>query len=165
MSDEEQAYERAEHGYTLFGETLRPYSLSRKDAAGVMGLTYPFLTPEDRQRMISTGRYSRIKPDAAIVLWLCSLPDTEELDEEQRKEALWTPERAFSLPSHATLAAMAWINSKPFGDQIKPEFTEAAATMFAIIMDKEVSDFWVRPEGPKAEKKSTTTPRLRGRKS
>ena len=49
------AFERAIAGYELFGERLRPYSQSRKDAAQLMGLQYPFLSAEDKDRLNKTN--------------------------------------------------------------------------------------------------------------
>ncbi len=164
MSDEsEAAFQQAVVCYTLFGETLRPYSMSRKDAAERMGLEYPFLSTEDAQRLAKTHRYAGMKKDVAIVLWLCSVKNGDELTEETRHD--WTPERAFTHPTEALMEAMRWTNEQAWADNRKPEFTEAAMTAFAIVHDCEVSDFYVKAEGPKGGKKKANTPSPTARKS
>ena len=160
MSDEtEEAFDRAVAGYDLFGETLRPYSESRKDAAELMGLQYPYLSTEDHDRLTKTNRYPAMKRDAAIVLWLCSIKDSMDLTQEDVKAGEWTPERAFLHPAMALETALAWINSKEWGNTSRPKFVMACGVMVQIVMDDFNSAFKLDVElAGKVEKKRESSP-------
>lgn len=169
MSDESEqssdaAYSRAIARYDLFGEKLRPYSQVRRDAADLMGLQYPWLSEEDADRLRKTNHYPAIKRDTAIVLWLCSIPDEEDLSQSDIAEKKWTPERACAYPIAATREAMTWLNSKSWGNIDDREFLTASGTMCAIRLDVELSSFKVQTDEPGEQKKSKTTTRTRGRK-
>lgn len=167
MSEEDfsadAALARAVNGYELFGERLKPYSMSRKDAADLMGAQYPFLSLEDADRLRKTGRYSGMKRDAAVVLWLCTIKDEDDLTDDDKNA--WSPERAFRNPQAALTEAMRWINSQTWNDSKSEDFTKAVAVAFAVILDAELSQFLVQPEGPKgdAKKKRNTPPPIKSK--
>lgn len=159
------AVHRAENGYQLFGDTLRPWSQSRKDAAEIMGLQYPILTMEDAESLRTRMRYPAIKRDVAITLWLATRRDAMDLEDKDRQAGEWTPERAFMAPQAALLEAMVWANEQKWGDSKTVEFTEAAQVAFAMIMDVNISEFSAKVEGGNgAEKKMASTPSRSGRK-
>lgn len=76
-------------GYNLNGLKLRPYSPERMWAADAMGLRYGHLSEAASKQFFRKGTYPGMEGDVGIVVWLCSLPDGDEVRAARRD-----PERA-----------------------------------------------------------------------
>ena len=146
LEEETDSLIAAKVGFELFGKPLAPYSPMRKHAADRMGLLYPNIGEGGAAQYTIGGSYPGCVMDAAIVLWLCSIPDDgQKVEEEQASQFAtleWTPKRALRNPWDATSAALVWADSIGIGERKYIRFQrDAFQTFQAIIMEVEASKF------------------------
>jgi hypothetical protein len=67
----------AEH--KLNGTTLQPYTIERMWAADSMGLRWGRLSPAAAKQFAKDNTYPGMSGDTAIIMWLCSVDDLEEI--------------------------------------------------------------------------------------
>jgi hypothetical protein len=82
-------------GHQVNGLKLQPYTPERMWAADAMGLRYGHLSKAASMQFIHKGTYPGMEADVAIVIWLCSLKDVEEVraarrDPDQAEDAAIT---------------------------------------------------------------------------
>lgn len=155
MTDENEPteYQKAAAGYELFGEPLRKWSQSRKNAADSMGIKFPLrLSEAEIEGIQKNAPYPGIRMDTAIVLWLLSLPDTSDLTLAEVKGGAWTPERAFRQPEKALEAAMEWLGSQEWEPDLQ-RFTEASVTAMFVASGASLAAFEIETSGQAGEKK------------
>ncbi len=83
MTPDESFVESA--GHSLNGLTLQPYTIERMWAADAMGLRYGRLSEAAARQFGLDNTYPGMNGDVAIVVWLCSLTDPEEVRSARRE--------------------------------------------------------------------------------
>ena len=71
-------------GHEVEGIKLFPYTPERMWAADAMGLRYGNLSKAASLQYMNKGTYPGMEADVAIVMWLCSLKDKEEIRAARR---------------------------------------------------------------------------------
>ncbi len=144
----ERAFVESVGGHELQGQSLRTYSPSRRVAANAMGMLYPMIGDESAAQMAQTGVYPGVIRDVATVLWLCSLPDGDEITAQQFREGQWTPSRALAKPYAALEVAIEWAGAKGLTITDSQEFVEALTVFGKIVTNAESSRFIVKSDEP-----------------
>jgi hypothetical protein len=91
-------------GHSLNGLTLQPYTIERMWAADAMGLRYGRLSKAASRQFGTDSTYPGMNGDVAIVIWLCSLTDPEEV-RAARREPGQAEELAIKFASEHKLAS------------------------------------------------------------
>jgi hypothetical protein len=157
----ESAFQNAIGGHEFDGAPLRPFSRSRSKAARVMGLRWPFIGESALDQFRETNMYPHAPSDTAIVLWLCSLPDQDEITAALRSRdksaenaiGKWSPERAYSHPPAALVEANKWAEQNELCDPFltSERFIRAFQTMLVIVNEESQSRFTVEVEKTSGE--------------
>jgi len=130
-------------GHSLNGLTLQPYTIERMWAADAMGLRYGYLTKTAIQQFRRNNTYPGMSGDVAIVIWLCSLEDIEEVRAARRN------------PSSAEESAVRFAEEHKMANPKQKQFW-LAYDVFLKIMD-EIHKAYAEPDVPEIEKKTTMT--------
>lgn len=132
-------------GHSFGGADLAPFTIDRQIAAAEMGLKFGYVSEEDRvvmtrtvTRKVGKGKsarevseqerteiYRQLFRDVILVLWLCSVKNSEAL-------------RAQRKPEEAMQKATKWAAAQGLS-LLSPTYTEAAMVFFAIMADIENS--------------------------
>lgn len=70
--------------HALNGTKLEPYTVERMWAADSMGLRWGRLSPPAAKQFATDNTYPGMSGDVAIVMWLCTLKDHEEIRTARR---------------------------------------------------------------------------------
>ena len=147
ITPEEKSFIEGKRGFELFGEPLAPYSASRKVAAQAMGMQWPFIGEAALAQLQATNMYPGALRDAAILLWLCTLPDASTA----LARGVWTPSRALSKPDEARDAALEWADAAGITDTSGPKFSEAFQLYFGIVTGADAAAFRIEVEKTSGE--------------
>lgn len=139
---EETAFINAKRGFELFGSPLSSYSASRKVAAQAMGMQWPFIGEAAMAQLQATNMYPGALRDTALVLWLCTLPDSNTA----LARGIWTPSRALGKPEEARDAALEWAEKCGITDTSSEKFAEAFQVFFAIVTGVDAATFKIEVE-------------------
>lgn len=71
-------------GHSLNGLELQPYTIERQWAADAVGLRYGRLSEAAARQFSEDNTYPGMAGDVAIVIWLCSLKDSDEIHSARR---------------------------------------------------------------------------------
>ena len=142
ITPEEKAFIEAKRGFELFGTPLAPYTASRKVAAQTMGMQWPFIGEAALAQLQTTNMYPGALRDAAIVLWLCTLPDASTA----LARGVWTPSRALSKPDEARDAALEWADKEGVTDSSGAKFGEAFQVFFGVVTGADAGAFRIEVE-------------------
>lgn len=78
LLDVQEAFDQAEAGGAEFADQPRaPWTIARHSAAMNLGCKVVLAIGPDVRELMTKGAYSNALRDVIIVLWLCSLPETE----------------------------------------------------------------------------------------
>ena len=127
-------------GHSLNGLELQPYTIERMWAADAMGLRYGRLSRTAVKQFHSNNTYPGMNGDVAIVIWLCSLSDPEEVRAARRN------------PSDAEETAIKFAEENKIASPKQKKFWDAYE-VFLKIMD-EIHAAYSEPE---VEKKTKAT--------
>lgn len=156
----EQAFIGAKVGYEFDGIPLRPYSASRKVAAQSLGLLYPYIGDAGAELVEKTGVYPGALLDTIIVLWLCSLPDPQDLTIAEHRDGAWTPARAMSRQDAAKEEMMAWADRHGILDVQCEKFLGAYQIFIAILSGVSASEFQLKVDGVKQGPQEDESPNV-----
>lgn len=129
-------------GHSLNGLKLEPYTIERMWAADAIGLRYGRLTKAAAKQFGEDQSYPGMEADVAIVLWLCSLTDLEEVRAARRNPAQAEETAAKFAVEHRAASK----KQKNFWN---------GYTIFLKIMD-EIHVAFAEPEGQKKTEKAIT---------
>lgn len=128
-------------GHQLNGIKLEPYTIERQWAADAMGLRYGRLSKSASKQFEADRTYPGMAGDVAIVIYLCSLTDVEEVRSARREPGL-AEERAVAFAQKHKIASP---KQTPFWD---------AYEIHLKIM-QEVHESYAEPETQKKTKTTT----------
>ena len=115
------------HGHSLNGLKLEPYSDARRIAAQSMNLRYGNLTEAEASQFNRVSLYAGAVRDTAIVLWLCTVKDHQELD------------RIAANPEHYTDTWQKFAAEHGLIDTADKSFWDGFVVFLAIMNEIEVS--------------------------
>jgi hypothetical protein len=120
IAPEEKAFAVAVNGQAFDNSTLFPFSPARQRAAQAMGMKAPMFDAEDFAAMGAAKPYAGALRDTTIYLWLCSIRNASEQEDEdraarkrgERPAPAWTVQRAARSPIEAYDEAEKWCDEK-----------------------------------------------------
>ena len=118
------------------GEKLEPYSMARRVAAQAIDLRYGSLDDAQIAKFNETRIYPGALRDVAVLLWLCSLKDEDEID------------RAARNPLAAARTALKWAESKGMLDEATIQFVEGYKLLFKIMSEIDAARVAVQKKTP-----------------
>lgn len=115
--------------HSLNGMKLQPYSVARMWAADAMGLHYGHLSPAEMTLWKKNSIYPGAARDVAIVLWVCSVLDTDEVSEAEELDT------ACREPIEAVQKAMEWAKGLNIHTPKRKEFWPAFREFLKIMRE------------------------------
>lgn len=122
--------ESAEH--SLNGTKLQAYTIERQWAADSMGLRWGRLSPPAAKQFAKDNTYPGMSGDVAIIMWLCSVTDLEEVRCARRD------------PAEAEDKAIAFAERHKIASPKQKEFWSAYMVFLDIMTEVHVS--YAEPE-------------------
>lgn len=154
----EHAFVAAKVGFEVHGIPLNAYSASRKVAAQSLGLLYPYIGDAGADAIEKTGVYPGALMDTIIVLWLCSLPNPQDLSVEEFRSGAWTPTRAMAKQEASKEVMMEWAEKLGILDVQCEKFLAAYQVFIAILSGVSASEFNVKVEGARSGPQEAESP-------
>jgi hypothetical protein len=139
MTPEKSFKDSAQH--SLNGTKLEPYTVERMWAADSMGLRWGRLSSPAAKQFATDNTYPGMSGDVAIVMWLCSVTDVEEIRCARRD------------PSPAEEKAIAFAEKHKIASPKQKEFWLAYKVFLDMMTEVHVA--YAEPE-KKTEKEATT---------
>lgn len=124
--DGEEAFAKSD-AHTLGDIELEPWTPARSVAAQSMGMKYPHISAEDKERWEQTSIYPGAVQDLAIVLWLCAQKDASEV------------RRALRQPMVALDKAIEWAAGLGFTNTKSDEFWSGYDKFLDIVTEANAS--------------------------
>lgn len=140
MTPEAAFMESVEH--KLNGTKLEAYTIERMWAADSMGLRWGRLSNSAAKQFATDNTYPGMEGDTAIIMWLCSVTDLDEIRTARRD------------PSPAEDKAIKFAEKHKIASKKQKEFWEAYKVFLNIMTEVHVA--FGEPE-KKTEKPVTTT--------
>lgn len=130
-------------GHSLNGTKLEPYTIERMWAADSMGLRWGRLSPAAAQQFAKDNTYPGMNGDTAIVMWLCSVADLDEIRCARRD------------PADAEDKVIAFAEKHKIASPKQTAFWEAYRVFLAIMTEVHVA--FAEPEKKTAKEVAGST--------